>query len=69
MLTVELASAADAATILALRHAAEDWLAARHIDQWAPREVSLSTVAAQIDAGGSTSSDASPTARWSERFV
>ncbi|MCZ4517414.1 GNAT family N-acetyltransferase [Rhodococcus ruber] len=51
MLTVELASAADAATILALRHAAEDWLAARRIDQWTPREVPLSTVAAQIDAG------------------
>ncbi|WP_032378661.1 GNAT family N-acetyltransferase [Rhodococcoides fascians] len=51
MLTVELASAADAATILGLRHAAEDWLAARRIDQWTPREVPLSTVAAQIDAG------------------
>ncbi|WP_346772990.1 GNAT family N-acetyltransferase [Rhodococcoides fascians] len=51
MLTVELASAADAATILDLRHAAEDWLAARRIAQWAPREVPLSTVAAQIEAG------------------
>ncbi|OZD07198.1 GNAT family N-acetyltransferase [Rhodococcus sp. 06-235-1A] len=51
MLTVELASAADAATILGLRLAAEDWLAARRINQWTPREVPLSTVAAQIDAG------------------
>ncbi|MGV8874217.1 MAG: GNAT family N-acetyltransferase [Rhodococcus sp. (in: high G+C Gram-positive bacteria)] len=51
MLTVELASAADAATILGLRHSAEDWLAARGIDQWTPREVPLSTVASQIDAG------------------
>ncbi|MEH6794376.1 MAG: GNAT family N-acetyltransferase [Rhodococcus sp. (in: high G+C Gram-positive bacteria)] len=51
MLTVELASAADAATILGLRHAAEDWLFARGIDQWTPREVPLTTVAAQIDAG------------------
>lgn len=51
MLTVELASAADAATILALRHAAEDWLAARRIDQWPPREIPLSTVADQVDAG------------------
>ena len=50
MLTVELASATDAATILGLRHAAEDWLAARRIDQWAPREVPLATVAAQIEA-------------------
>ncbi|MCJ0978837.1 GNAT family N-acetyltransferase [Rhodococcus sp. ARC_M12] len=51
MLTVELASAADAATILGLRHAAEDWLFARGIDQWTPREVPLTTVAAQIEAG------------------
>lgn len=51
MLTVELATAADAATILGLRHAAEDWLFAREIDQWKPREVPLSTVAAHIEAG------------------
>ena len=51
MLTVEPATATDAATILGLRHAAEDWLAGRGIDQWAPREVPLSTVAAQIEAG------------------
>lgn len=51
MLTVELASAADAATILGLRHDAEDWLAARKIDQWSPREVPLSTVVAQIEEG------------------
>ncbi|WP_206487081.1 GNAT family N-acetyltransferase [Rhodococcus sp. KRD162] len=51
MLTVELASAADAATILGLRHAAEDWLAAREIDQWTPREVPLSTITAQVEAG------------------
>lgn len=51
MLTVELATAADAATILGLRHAAEDWLFAREIDQWTPREVPLSTVVAHIEAG------------------
>ncbi|MDV8021072.1 GNAT family N-acetyltransferase [Rhodococcus sp. IEGM 1330] len=51
MLTVEPATAADAATILGLRHAAEDWLFARGIDQWTPREVPLATVDAQIEAG------------------
>ena len=50
MLTVEPATAADAATILGLRHAAEDWLSDRGIDQWAPREVPLDTVAALIEA-------------------
>lgn len=51
MLTVEPATAADATTILALRHAAEDWLFARGIAQWTPREIPLSTVVSQIDAG------------------
>lgn len=51
MLTVEPATAADAATILGLRHAAEDWLSDRGIDQWTPHEVPLGTVAAQIEAG------------------
>lgn len=51
MLTVELATAADAATILGLRHAAEDWLSDRKIDQWTPREMPLATVAAHIEAG------------------
>jgi ribosomal protein S18 acetylase RimI-like enzyme len=39
---------ADAPEILAVRHAAEDWLAGRSIDQWRPREVPLSTIDVQI---------------------
>ncbi|MDV6271185.1 GNAT family N-acetyltransferase [Rhodococcus globerulus] len=41
----------DAAPILQMRHAAEDWLVERGIDQWRPREISLATVREQIDRG------------------
>ncbi|MBM7460610.1 GNAT family N-acetyltransferase [Rhodococcus coprophilus] len=41
----------DAAVILQMRHAAEDWLAEKGIDQWRPREVPLATVREQIDRG------------------
>lgn len=51
MLLFRRAESADAATILALRHAAEDWLAARSIDQWTPREVSLATIDQQVARG------------------
>jgi len=34
-----------------MRHAAEDWLAGRGIDQWRPREVPLGAVREQIDRG------------------
>jgi len=34
-----------------MRHAAEDWLAKKGIDQWRPREVPLATVREQIDRG------------------
>lgn len=51
MLDLRMAVAEDAAVILGLRHAAEDWLAARSIDQWRPREVPLSTIEGQVAAG------------------
>ena len=38
----------DGPEILALRHAAEDWLAERGIIQWRPREVSVEQVGEQI---------------------
>ena len=40
MIDVRPAHDDDAAVILQMRHAAEDWLAGRGIDQWCPREVS-----------------------------
>lgn len=48
---VRPASADDAAAILALRAAAERWLAARGIEQWHPGEVSLADVRRQVSAG------------------
>ncbi len=41
----------DGPEILALRHAAEDWLAERGIIQWRPREVSVEQVEQQISRG------------------
>ncbi len=41
----------DGPEILALRHAAEDWLAERGIIQWRPREVSVEQVGEQISRG------------------
>ncbi|WP_308263251.1 GNAT family N-acetyltransferase [Rhodococcus erythropolis] len=41
----------DGPVILALRHAAEDWLAERGIIQWRPREVSVEQVGEQISRG------------------
>lgn len=51
MLVVRRAESTDAAAILALRHAAEDWLASRSIDQWKPREIPLATVDQQVSRG------------------
>ncbi|WP_052068022.1 GNAT family N-acetyltransferase [Rhodococcoides fascians] len=51
MLDVRAARTNDAPAILALRHAAEDWLASRSIDQWSPGEVPLSTVRLQVSRG------------------
>ena len=51
MVVVRRAESADAAAILALRHAAEDWLASRSIDQWKPREIPLSTIDQQVARG------------------
>ena len=45
------AIARDAVTILTLRHAAEDWLRARGIDQWTPREVPLTVIEKQVLRG------------------
>lgn len=45
------ASADDAAVILELRHAAEDWLLEREIDQWRPREVPLAAIEQQVADG------------------
>ncbi|WP_438471952.1 GNAT family N-acetyltransferase [Rhodococcus erythropolis] len=41
----------DGPEILALRHAAEDWLARCGIIQWRPREVSVEQVGEQISRG------------------
>lgn len=51
MIAIRIAEPTDAPVILALRHAAEDWLAAKQIDQWRPREVPLSTIDAQVTTG------------------
>ncbi|WP_415973069.1 GNAT family N-acetyltransferase [Rhodococcus sp. 077-4] len=51
MFDVRPARIDDAEAILALRHAAEDWLAERGIDQWPPREVPLTTIRNQVAAG------------------
>ncbi|OZE81719.1 GNAT family N-acetyltransferase [Rhodococcus sp. 15-649-1-2] len=51
MLDVRAARTNDSPAILALRHAAEDWLASRSIDQWTPGEVPLSTVRLQVSRG------------------
>lgn len=48
VIDVRIAESADASIILALRHAAEDWLASQSIDQWTPREIPLSTIDQQI---------------------
>ena len=50
---VEQAVETDGPEILALRHAAEDWLAERGIIQWRPREVSVEQVEQQISRGSS----------------
>ncbi|MFI5717160.1 GNAT family N-acetyltransferase [Nocardia sp. NPDC051750] len=51
MLDITPAEACDSTEIIALRYAAEDWLAQRGIDQWAPRETPESVFRQQIDAG------------------
>jgi ribosomal protein S18 acetylase RimI-like enzyme len=51
VISIRSADPVDAPTILALRHAAEDWLASKHIDQWRPREVPLATIDEQVAAG------------------
>ena len=51
MIVKRRAESTDAAAILALRHAAEDWLASRSIDQWKPREIPLSTIDQQVARG------------------
>jgi GNAT superfamily N-acetyltransferase len=51
MLDIAQASASDVAEVIGLRHAAEDWLAARGIRQWTPRQIPESVILRQIDAG------------------
>ncbi|MEV6340547.1 GNAT family N-acetyltransferase [Nocardia vinacea] len=51
MLTITPAASSDTDEIIALRHAAEDWLAARGITQWTPREVPGSAIHRQVDIG------------------
>jgi GNAT superfamily N-acetyltransferase len=48
---VEAATAGDAAAILRLRLAAEDWLYSRGIEQWGRNEVTAADVSRQIDRG------------------
>lgn len=47
----QLAGAADAEPLLALREAAAEWLAARGVRQWEPGEVTLGEIRGQIEAG------------------
>lgn len=51
MLTITPAANSDTDEIIALRHAAEDWLTARGITQWTPREVPGSVIHRQVEAG------------------
>ena len=51
MIDVRPARDDDAAGILRMRHAAEDWLAERGIDQWRPREIPIEVVRKQVARG------------------
>ena len=51
LLSVEKAAAQDAPSLLALRHALEDWLESKSVEQWGPGEVSLGDVERQVADG------------------
>ncbi|MFD3507993.1 GNAT family N-acetyltransferase [Nocardia sp. NPDC058666] len=51
MLDVVRATKSDAAEVVAMRHAAEDWLATSGVEQWGRREIPEPVFHRQIDAG------------------
>lgn len=51
LLSAEKAVAHDAPSLLALRHALEDWLESKSVEQWGRGEVSLSDVERQVADG------------------
>lgn len=51
MLNITPATSSDTEEIIALRHAAEDWLVMRGITQWTPRQIPESVFHRQVGAG------------------